>query len=135
MIHLCGKGKIDESINQPGYVQYEYISDELKDLFSITDVIVSRAGSNSIFEFLALNIPMLLIPLSRQQSRGDQILNAESFKKQGYAEVIEEEDLTREHLIQKINTLYEKRDHFKQTMSRYQAKEVKSDVVNLIKIR
>ncbi|MFD2639317.1 undecaprenyldiphospho-muramoylpentapeptide beta-N-acetylglucosaminyltransferase [Piscibacillus salipiscarius] len=133
VIHLCGKGKIDESINQPGYVQYEYISDELKDLFSITDVIVSRAGSNSIFEFLALNIPMLLIPLSRQQSRGDQILNAESFKKQGYAEVIEEEDLTREHLIQKINTLYEKRDHFKQTMSRYQAKEVKSDVVNLIK--
>ncbi|MGP4073587.1 undecaprenyldiphospho-muramoylpentapeptide beta-N-acetylglucosaminyltransferase [Piscibacillus sp. B03] len=133
VVHLCGKGKIDPSIEQPGYVQYEYVTDELKNLFAITDVIISRAGSNSIFEFLALRIPMLLIPLSRQQSRGDQILNAESFKKQGYAEVIEEEELTREYLVQKVKELNDQRDRFQDKMKTYQAREVKSDVVQLIK--
>ncbi|TFB22152.1 undecaprenyldiphospho-muramoylpentapeptide beta-N-acetylglucosaminyltransferase [Filobacillus milosensis] len=133
VIHLCGKGKLEESKVQDGYVQYEYVSDELKDLFAITDVVVSRAGSNAIFEFLALNIPMLLIPLSKQSSRGDQILNANSFKKQGYAEVLEEEELTREQLISKINILYKNRDVLKNRMNSYQSEEVKSQVVKLIK--
>lgn len=133
VIHLCGKGKIDPSVQQAGYVQYEYISEELKDLFAITDVVISRAGSNAIFEFLALRIPMLLIPLSKQSSRGDQILNANSFKKQNYAEVIEEEELTREHLVQKTEDLYQNRDTYKYKMMQYQPQEVKQDVVELIK--
>ncbi|GEL76942.1 undecaprenyldiphospho-muramoylpentapeptide beta-N-acetylglucosaminyltransferase [Tenuibacillus multivorans] len=133
VIHLCGKGKIDPSKKQSGYVQYEYISDELKDLLTITDVVVSRAGSNAIFEFLALRIPMLLIPLSKQSSRGDQILNAQSFEKQGFAEVIEEEELTREQLFSKVRNLYNKRVDYHKKMSTYQPEEVKDEVIQLIK--
>ena len=80
VIHLCGKNKVDPSLNGlDGYVQYEYIKDELKDLFALTDIVISRAGANAICELLALHKPNLLIPLSANASRGDQILNARSF--------------------------------------------------------
>ncbi|RPF50115.1 undecaprenyldiphospho-muramoylpentapeptide beta-N-acetylglucosaminyltransferase [Aquisalibacillus elongatus] len=133
VVHLCGKGKVEASKQQDGYVQYEYVTDELKDLLAMSDVVISRAGANAIFEFLALRIPMLLIPLSKQQSRGDQILNAKSFKNQGFAEVIEEEVLTREQLIQKVSDLYENRAQYHRKMETYQSQEVKDQVINLIK--
>lgn len=94
IIHLCGKGNLDESLQGlTGYKQFDYVTTELPDLLHAADTIVSRAGSNSIFEFLALHKPMLLIPLSAAKSRGDQILNANLFKKQGFAHVLEEEQL------------------------------------------
>src|SRR5690625_1102709 len=83
IIHICGEGHIDSTIVEDGYVQFEYVSEELKDIFAITDFVLSRAGANAIFEFLALRIPMLLVPLSLEASRGDQIVNAKSFKENG----------------------------------------------------
>ena len=81
VVHLCGKGNLDASLSGlEGYVQYEYISAQLKDLFAMSDLMVSRAGANSICELLALRKPNILIPLSAAASRGDQILNAESFR-------------------------------------------------------
>lgn len=113
IVHLCGKGKTDESLNnRPGYKQYEYIKAELKDLFAMADVIVSRAGANAICEIVALRKPSILIPLSARASRGDQLLNATSFKKQGFSEVIEEEELTNELLVDTINSVYENRDKY-----------------------
>lgn len=110
IIHLCGKGKVDPTLTAlSGYVQYEYISTELPDLFSLADLVISRAGANSICEFLALRKPALLIPLSAAASRGDQILNARSFEKQGYARVLEEEQLSAETLLQAVTALYEER--------------------------
>ncbi|MBR4113953.1 MAG: undecaprenyldiphospho-muramoylpentapeptide beta-N-acetylglucosaminyltransferase, partial [Anaerotignum sp.] len=95
IIHLCGKGNLDETLaNRADYKQFEYVSDGLNDLFAAADFIVSRAGSNSISEFLALKKPHLLIPLSAKASRGDQILNAASFEKQGFARVLQEEEMT-----------------------------------------
>ena len=86
VVHLCGKGKLDESLqNTEGYIQFEYIKKELADLFALADIVVSRAGANAICELLALQKPNLLIPLSAKASRGDQILNARSFEKQGYS--------------------------------------------------
>lgn len=80
VVHLCGKGKTDKSFeNKEGYVQFEYISKEMRDLFAMSDIVISRAGANAICELLALK-PNLLIPLSANASRGDQILNANSFK-------------------------------------------------------
>src|SRR5699024_334085 len=73
LIHICGEGNVDESIQDTGYVQYEYVNEGLSDLFSIADYVISRAGSNAIFEFVALRLPMLLIPLPLSASRGDQI--------------------------------------------------------------
>ncbi len=111
IIHICGKGNVDPGwIGQAGYQQFEYVSEELPDLYAMASLIVSRAGSTSIFECLALQKPMLLIPLSLQASRGDQILNAQSFQKAGFADLLLEEQLTSQRLIQRIHQLYEKRE-------------------------
>ncbi|MCR4944758.1 MAG: undecaprenyldiphospho-muramoylpentapeptide beta-N-acetylglucosaminyltransferase [Clostridium sp.] len=106
IIHICGKGNIDESLkNKKGYIQYEYVNEELPDLMTMADYIVSRAGANSIFEFLALKKPTLLIPLSRKASRGDQILNAKSFEKEGFSLVLEEEEITKESFMKKVREM------------------------------
>ena len=90
VIHICGKGNLDESlIGTSGYVQYEYVDKPLRHLFAAADLIISRAGANSICEILALRKPNILIPLSAAASRGDQILNANSFAKQGFSTVLE----------------------------------------------
>ncbi len=113
MIHLCGKGKTEPAYNNvEGYVQYEYISAELSDLFAAADLVVSRAGANAICELLALRKPMILIPLPAAVSRGDQILNAESFERQGFAFLIREEELTNETLLTGINQVVENRDSY-----------------------
>ena len=109
IVHLCGKGNMDADISNPAYVQFEYISKELKDLFAAADMVISRAGSNSICELLALHKPMLLIPLSKAASRGDQILNAASFKEHGFAAVLNEENLNADTLAKEINSLYNNR--------------------------
>ena len=89
IVHLCGKGKVEEQLNQPGYRQFEYVNEALPDVLAATDVVVSRAGANAVFEFLALSKPALLIPLPRSASRGDQILNAGYFARKGFAMVLE----------------------------------------------
>ncbi len=118
IIHLCGKGNLDESLKtREGYLQYEYISAELKDLFAAADVVFSRAGANAICELLALKKPNLLVPLSAAVSRGDQILNARSFEKQGFSMVIEEEQLTSEGLVEALNKLYNERKTYVRNMN------------------
>ena len=118
IIHLCGKGKMDESLKDvEGYCQFEYIKNELRNLFALADIVISRAGANAICELLALHKPNLLIPLSANASRGDQILNANSFKQQGYSSVIEEENITNETLLKAINDLYARRDQYIGAMS------------------
>lgn len=111
VVHLCGKGNLDHSLDHTdGYRQYEYIKEELPDLFAMADLIISRAGANAICEISTLAIPNLLIPLSANASRGDQILNARSFEKQGYSEVIEEENLTKDTLLSAVQKLHDNRD-------------------------
>ena len=113
IVHLCGKGKTDPSLSQtPGYVQYEYIQKELPDLFALADLVVSRAGANAICELCALAKPNLLIPLPQTQSRGDQILNARSYEKQGFSMVLEEEALTSDSLLKAIRELYENKEAY-----------------------
>jgi len=106
VIHICGKGNLDEKLkNAAGYKQFEYVNEELPNLMAAADIVVSRAGANSIFEFLALKKPTLLIPLSAKSSRGDQILNAASFEKSGYSMVIQDEELNEELLLSKLEEL------------------------------
>ncbi|MCP8615310.1 undecaprenyldiphospho-muramoylpentapeptide beta-N-acetylglucosaminyltransferase [Salirhabdus salicampi] len=133
IIHICGIGKVDQSIQEKGYCQFEYVKDDLKHLFSVTDLVVSRAGANSIFEFLALRKPMLLIPLSRQASRGDQIVNAESFKKQGYARVLEEEELTETNFIKELENLWKEKDDILTKMESFKSEKSKEKVIEIIK--
>lgn len=134
IVHLCGKGNLDESLfGKTGYKQFEYISEELPDIFAMADMVVSRAGSNAICEFLALHKPMLLIPLGLNASRGDQILNATSFKKQGFAEVIDEEKMTMGSLFDTINKVFDNRTAYIENMEKSQASEGIKAVMEIIK--
>ncbi|SHG20448.1 undecaprenyldiphospho-muramoylpentapeptide beta-N-acetylglucosaminyltransferase [Ornithinibacillus halophilus] len=131
--HICGHGKTDENVKREGYVQFEYVNEELKDIFACTDFVLSRAGSNAIFEFLALQIPMLLIPLSRSASRGDQIINANSFKEKSYARVLEEEDLTQERLVEELEKLKNQAPVITDNMKKYSSEKSRDRVIELIK--
>lgn len=92
ILHSTGQGDLDPSIHRSGYVQREFIKEDLADALAMADMVISRAGSNAIFEFLSYRIPMLLVPLAAA-SRGDQIQNAQVFQEAGYAHVFEEKDL------------------------------------------
>lgn len=119
IVHICGKDKIDNMLlHREGYIQFEYVKSELKDLFAMADVVISRAGANSICELLALKKPNLLIPLSANSSRGDQILNAKSFESQGYSMVIDDDYLSADLLAEKITELYFTRQTYIDAMGR-----------------
>ncbi|MGX4670218.1 undecaprenyldiphospho-muramoylpentapeptide beta-N-acetylglucosaminyltransferase [Cerasibacillus sp. JNUCC 74] len=133
IIHICGKDKVDPTIKYKGYVQFGYIHKELKHIFAASDYVLSRAGANAIFEFLALQKPMLLIPLSLQASRGDQILNAKSFAKKRYARVLEEEALTAESLLNELDQLREYAPIMIDMMKQYKTESAKERVINIIK--
>ncbi len=132
--HLCGKGNLDESLaNQTGYAQFEYISEELPDLFALADLAVSRAGANAICELLALHKPNILIPLSAAASRGDQILNAKSFKKQGFSFVLEEEELTATTLLSAVSEVYNNRANYIHAMESSGQMDSIGTILGLIK--
>lgn len=134
IVHLCGKDKLDTNYNDvAGYKQFEYISDELSDIFAASDVVISRAGANAICELLALCKPHLLIPLSANASRGDQILNAKSFKKQGFSEVLEEENMTKDTLCENLNKVYDNRDLYINKMKESSMSNPIETIVGLIK--
>ncbi len=119
VVHLCGKDKVDNLLlNTTGYKQFEYIKTELKDLFAMADIVISRAGANSICELLALKKPNILIPLPAASSRGDQLLNAQSFEAQGFSIVISEDDLTPELLVDRVHELYFNRQNYHDAMDR-----------------
>ena len=133
MVHLCGKGNLDPSLTgTKGYVQYEYIQEELADLFALCDVVISRAGANAICELLALRKPAVLIPLSAAASRGDQILNARSFEKQGFAKMLEEEQLSDEVLLAAVREVYENRDTYRAAMEKSEMKDAIGTIVGMI---
>lgn len=133
VIHICGKGNLDESlIGKPGYKEYEYVDKPLRHLFACADLMISRAGANSICEILALRKPNILIPLSAQASRGDQILNARSFAKQGFSALLEEEVLTSETLMHAIRDTWENRETYIAKMSESHLNNAVDTIMGLI---
>lgn len=134
VIHLCGKGNLDNSLSGTiGYAQFEYASSELTDMFALADMAISRAGANSICELLALHKPNILIPLSAAASRGDQVLNANSFKKQGFSYVLEEEHLTAESLLKAVQEVYDNRQKYIDAMAQSGQMDSIGTIVDLIK--
>lgn len=133
VIHLCGKGNIDDSLESvSGYVQYEYVTTGLPHLLAASDYSVSRAGSNAIFELLALRKPMLLIPLSAAKSRGDQILNASHFKSLEYAHALKEEDVNSSSLLNELSSLIECKDKLTRKMGETPMPKTPEEMVNLV---
>lgn len=133
VIHLCGKGNYDANYeNLEGYRQFEYIGKELGDLFAATDIVISRSGANAIFEILSLNKPNILIPLPSKASRGDQIVNAISFAEEGYSYVLLQENLTKESLIDAVDTVYKNKDAYIDAMKASRQADSINRIVALI---
>lgn len=134
VIHLCGKDKVDPKFNNTsGYIQFEYVKKELSDLLDAADIVISRAGANAICELLALRKPHILIPLSAASSRGDQILNAESFERQGFSYVLKEESLTADSLLVAVNEVYNNRKVYTEAMSKSNLNNSIDTIVEIIK--
>ena len=131
--HICGAGKMDESLSgTPGYVQFEYVNEGLNDLMAMSDVFISRAGANVICEIQALRKPNVLIPLGTDASRGDQILNAQSFEKRGYSSVLLEQDLNTETLLAAVMEVYENADKYKAAMEESETAHAAATVAGII---
>jgi UDP-N-acetylglucosamine--N-acetylmuramyl-(pentapeptide) pyrophosphoryl-undecaprenol N-acetylglucosamine transferase len=133
VVHLCGQHQARLSEDNQNYRQFEYLSDELPDVFALADLVVSRSGANSIFELLALRKPHLLIPLSKAASRGDQILNANSFSNKGYSMVLPEEELNPDNLLDHIKTLYATREQYIAAMSQNNTLNGTAQIVDELK--
>ena len=133
IVHLCGKGQVDlEMDSVQGYKAFEYLQDELPDVLALADIVISRAGSNAIFEFLTLHKPMLLIPLSEKVSRGDQVLNAKAFETSGYAQILWEEHLTKDTLLKSIRLLDENKEKIRAKMLDYNRQDAISEIIKII---
>lgn len=115
IIHIRGEKNLREDLEgRAGYRQFGYVSDDLSHLLAASDLILARAGANSIFEFAALNKPMLLVPLPMSASRGDQIKNANYFKNKGYANVLYQEKMNDVSLYDSLEkTIQKKNDYIK----------------------
>ncbi|MBP5491140.1 MAG: undecaprenyldiphospho-muramoylpentapeptide beta-N-acetylglucosaminyltransferase [Lachnospiraceae bacterium] len=133
ILHLCGKGKMDTSVSGKGYEQREYCDKEMKDVLAMADIVISRAGANAICELLALHKPNLLIPLSAEASRGDQLLNAASFEKQGFSMVMQESEITPESLTEAVGELYRNRSRYIEAMEKSPAGDATEMIVQLLK--
>lgn len=122
IIHLVGKNSYNANINKKGYVQFEFLKSELFDIFKIVDFTISRAGANSIYEFLALNLPSILIPLGKNQSRGDQVDNSKFFEENGFSKVIFEEDLST-NSVKEIIDFFDESKYIKKNIIEYKNKK------------
>ena len=133
IVHICGKEKMDNlKLSVEGYKQFEYVKSELKDLFAMADLVISRAGANSICELLALHKPNVLIPLSARNSRGDQILNAKSFEQQGFSMVIDNDELDEDILIRSIHEVYANREKYLACMNKSSQHNAVQTIIRLI---
>ena len=133
VVHLCGKGKVDDSCKKDGYVQYEYISKELPDLFAMSDMVISRAGANAVFELLDLKLPSVLIPLPLSASRGDQILNAKYFEKKGMARMVDQDNTSPEELYGAVMDVYSNRESYIRAMEQDEAGNGTESVLKVIR--
>lgn len=130
IIHIVGKGNLSGT-KKEGYFEIEFVND-IEHYFALCDIVVSRAGSNSINEFLSLKKPMLLIPLPKEQSRGDQILNAYEFQNDKLALVLEQNNLNKHTLIENIHKLIKNKNTFVSAMKNKTEKNAVQEIYNLI---
>lgn len=128
--HIRGAGNINRDISNSSYRQFEFITEELPDIFAATDIMLSRSGANAVFEMLALKIPALLIPLPLAASRGDQILNAKYCEKNGFSCVLDQEEI--ENLYSALLNLYSKRLELKKNMSEHNLSDAAKTISDLI---
>lgn len=133
IIHICGKGNFIESLQSASYRQFEYVQNGMGDLLAFSKLVVSRAGANSLAEISALKKPNILIPLPKAVSRGDQILNAQSFEKQGFSVVLQEENITPTNFVEAINETFKNRGAYSDALRKAAVtQDASSQIVKII---
>ncbi len=133
VVHIRGKNNLKPELDIiDGYTQFGFLGEDLKHIFATADIILSRAGANAIFEILALNLPALLVPLPKASSRGDQILNAEHFKANGWSMVLHQDQMNPESLVEHINQLYKERSAYRKRMEKSGANEANERTLKVI---
>ena len=131
--HLCGRGNLDESLNStPGYRQIEFLDEKLPDVLAAADLALSRAGSNALMEFQALDKPLLLVPYPKGASRGDQILNAQSFERRGLCKVLLQERMTPDSLVKALRETWDARDALKAAVKAAPPADATQRVIEII---
>ena len=106
VVHQMG-AKDYAPVSRENYFPAAFFRDELPDILSAADLVVSRAGANTLAEIAALGKPSLLIPLPSSSSRGDQLRNAEMFRARGASVVLSEEGATPDALASSVESLFE----------------------------
>lgn len=92
VVWLCGGGKKPKEIpDAPNLRVFEYLDAEYLDVLAASDLVVSRGGSNAIFEIAAAGKPSIIIPIPAEASRGDQIENARFFEQSGATMIMPQE--------------------------------------------
>ncbi|MBE7082811.1 MAG: undecaprenyldiphospho-muramoylpentapeptide beta-N-acetylglucosaminyltransferase [Clostridiales bacterium] len=130
VLHITGKNN-KTNLKCDGYYAVEF-AEKIEDFFALADIVVCRGGANSLFELLALKKPMLIIPLSKAESRGDQIENAEYFKKMGYAYVMQEHEMSTQKLLENLHNLNQNINKIKTAMSNDTAVDANNKIVEII---
>ena len=130
VLHITGKGN-KLNVKEKGYYQVEF-TNKIEDFFDASDLVICRGGANSLFELLALKKQMIIIPLSKAESRGDQLENADYFKKNNLAEVMLEENMSVELLINKIDDIFHRKLNVN-TTSKYFGLTPNKKIVDIIK--
>ena len=139
IIHLTGKNNQKELSDYPNisllkkrYRQYEFLKDEMKLAYAAADLAICRAGASSLFELVAARIPMILIPLGLNASRGDQIINARIFSKKGWAQWIDEQTFQKETAVKLIDSTVSCLEDRKQALTEAPGVESAQNVANLL---
>jgi UDP-N-acetylglucosamine--N-acetylmuramyl-(pentapeptide) pyrophosphoryl-undecaprenol N-acetylglucosamine transferase len=134
LVHVTGAGNEDKSFREtPGYLQIEFLVDEFGDVLAAADIVIARAGANSIYELLITRKPHILIPLSAAASRGDQLVNARVFAEAGYSRVIDEDVLDNELFIKEVEDVFANRAIIAARLEEFDIQDSTTVIVNLIR--
>lgn len=132
VVHVVGAGNLDNRFASPGYVQREYLYEEFGDVLAAAEVVVARAGANSIYELLVIRKPHILIPLSLVASRGDQLDNARTFSSAGYSRMLDESLLDGESLVSLIDSVYRDRESIVKKIEKFEVIDSVTIIAELI---
>ncbi len=109
----------DTSLNtlEKNLYRVDYVTNLYQPLMDLADVVVTRGGSNTIFEMVAMKKLHLIVPLGKDASRGDQLENAAYFVKKGYARQLQESELTLENLTAEVTQLLSQKENYQTVMA------------------
>lgn len=130
---LTGKGKSEKStLKLPENVYISEFSENMGEVYALSDACVSRAGANTLSELIALAIPTLAIPLPKGNSRGDQEQNAEYFRKKGIISVLKEEKLNADSLLYSVDNLFKKAENYSSACKKTDFRSANEKVISFL---